>query len=317
MKTKKTIIKLIALGTIVLSTILLLKKDTFYSDTNYFASIANEISNIKGISYHFIGSSRVQQSINPKILKEHFGNRNINNLGINGSTFLSNCILADFLMKEKTSKVLFIELSPLKQELPSGFIKFSKEANINILKTIDKLAKNESFRKRLLLKLNILNYLFFKKISVKEDVRRMLSQNDDDKGNIKEMGFISLNESNFNSTSPFISYEEINSPSTKNKNLTSYQNYINYLLELSSENNSKIIFFLPITYRNEKEKNIVIPLYHSLPDSLKIKYSKSFLDSMVNSKYLSDENHLNSLGAKKYTNLLSHLIESSFFLKKQ
>ncbi|WP_438422584.1 hypothetical protein [Aquimarina macrocephali] len=314
MKTKKSITKLFILGAIVLFIILLFKKNSLDIDDDCFASIANDIANNKETSYYFIGSSRVQNSINPEILEEHFGNKNVSNIGISGSTFLSNCILADFLLKEKTSKVLFIELSPIKQELPNGFIEFSKEANIDILETIDELTKNESFRKRLLFKLHILNYLYSKKISVKKDVKRILSQNDNKE---REIGFISLNKNNFNSISPFITYEEINSPSIKNKNLTTYQNYINYLLELSSKKNSKIIFFLPLTYKNEKEKNIVIPLYHSLSDSLKIKYSKRFLNSIVNSKYLSDENHLNSLGAEKYTNLLSPLIESYFFSKKE
>ncbi|MEW7291363.1 hypothetical protein [Aquimarina sp. 2304DJ70-9] len=313
MKIKETIVKLIAFGTIILLIALLIKKVSPPNVDNYYAAISDKISNNKEPSYYFIGSSRVQKSVNPKILRDHFNNSNIHNTAISSSTFLSNCILADYLIRTQGSNVLFIELSPIIPELPKGLIKFSNEANINITETIKALTKKENLRQKTIINLNALNSYFFLKTPLKESMKRILNHNNDsEKSSTKLMGFISLKGNNFYSTTPFITYKEINYSSKKNKNLKSYHNYINYLLELSELYDSKIVFFLPVTYLKEKEKDIVIPLYNSLPDSVKIRYSKGFIESITNANYLLDGNHFNNKGATKYTNLLCPLLEGYF-----
>lgn len=313
MKAKKTIIKLITFGSLLFLITLFVKKIAPKSN-NYFATIANDILSVRDTSYYFLGSSRVQRMINPQILQEHFNNKNIYNTGISSSTFLSNCILADYLIRNQTPKVLFIELSPITPELPNGLIKFSNEVNLDIIKSINSLNKHQNIRQKILLNLNSLNSYFFFKTSLKEYIKNILDQNSKE-SKIRLMGYISLNENNFYSTSPFITYKEINRSSRKNKNISSYQQYINHLLKLGNQYNSKIIFFLPVTYKKEKEKDIVIPLYNSLPDSIKIEYSKDFFESITHSKYLLNSNHFNSLGSEQYTKLLCPLIERYFNTK--
>lgn len=311
MKIKKTLIKLIAFGIIIFFLILILKK---VSPIEYSSDITDEISRIKDSSFLFIGSSRVQKSINPKILREHFQNKNIYNLGVSGSTFLSNCIFADFLMKKSAPKILFIELSPIIPDLPSEFIDFSSKENIHLLCSIEKLTKKESFRKRLILKLDIINHYFFKKILLKENLKKILRFNVNNKE--KLAGFVSSAENNYNSITPFLRYKELNSYKTNN-DLSSYHNYINHLFKSGNQHNTKIVFFLPITYNKKAEKDIVIPIYNSLPDSSKIKYSKEFISSIINPAFLSDSNHLNGLGAEKYTTMLLPYLENYFTGKKK
>ncbi|TSE08637.1 hypothetical protein [Aquimarina algiphila] len=311
MKTKKTFIKLIIFGAILFFTILLIKKTSPPDTDNYFVSIADEISNSKEGSYYFIGSSRVQKSINPELLKVHFDNENIYNMGISASTFLSNCALAEFLIINKKPKVLFIELSPILPELPEGLLKFSDEVDFDVFRSINSLNKHESIHQKILINLNQLNNYTFSKISLKDDLKKILGLKDQ-QSNKRAMGFVSLKGNSFNSTSKFITYREINSFQRKSNKSNSHENYINHLLELGIKKNTKIVFFLPITYQREKEKSITVPIFNMLSDSLKIKYSEKFIAEITKAKYLSDSNHFNNIGAEKYTELLYPLIESYF-----
>ncbi|MDY8137649.1 hypothetical protein [Aquimarina sp. 2201CG5-10] len=310
MKIKKTIVKLIVYGTILLSTTFLFK-NIAKEKTGNFSNIANNLSNVDNTSYYFVGSSRVQKSINPEILRKNFNNKNIHNVGISGSTFLSNCILAEYLIKKQKSSTIFIELSPVIPKLATGLIKFSDEVNLDLLKSFNQFNKYENVRKKLFNTLNVLNHYSFSKLTVKENIKEVLGQpNLNDEKRL--MGFVSVNENNFNSTTPFITYKEINSSFKQNEELNTHKNYINHLLKLGKQYNSKVVFFLPVTYRNQKEKNIVIPLFQELPDSLKIKYSEKFIKTITDSKYLSDNNHLNNIGAKKYSQLLGPLLGTYF-----
>ncbi|WP_109300416.1 hypothetical protein [Aquimarina sp. AU474] len=311
MRRKKTILKLITFGAIIFFVGLFFRSISPKKTETQFSTIVKNMNNKEKPSYYFIGSSRVQKSINPAILREKFHNQNIYNLGISGSTFLSNSILTDFLIQNHTPKVIFVELSPIIQELSTGLIQFADEAELDIFKSIHELNKKENVLKKTRIGINTLNSYVFAKNPLKKDIKRILGVHHQ-KRNKKIVGFVPLDQNNFESTTPFITFNEINSLSIKNKDLSSYHNYINYLLELSSKHNTKLIFFLPITYKNNKEKNIVIPLYNSLPDSIKIKYSKKFIKNITNTKYLYDNNHLNNKGAEKYTYLLCSLIENYF-----
>ncbi|WP_152537390.1 hypothetical protein [Aquimarina pacifica] len=312
MKSRKSIIKLSIFGLILLITTISIRQIISVSTTNNNLSSFDEIINVlsnptQDTTYYFIGSSRVQRSINPEIIKKYFKGIDFQNLGISGSTFLGNCILSEHLLKKESPKVLFIELSPIKPKLSQHFIHFSTKANLNIFESINTFNSTNS-QEQLLFNLNILNDYLFSRVSLKHDGRDLMQLNKSKKKST--IGFISTDENSHNSILPFLKYEDLETTKYKNENIDIYLKYMSYLEALSKQTNSRVIFFLPVTYKKEKEKNLLIPIYNKLPNHLKLKYSEDFFQEITNSSYLLDKNHFNSKGAEKYTSLLCPIIKS-------
>ncbi len=307
MQIKQSLLKCGGFLIIISSLIFITKKNNPTSDN---LDILNAIQTIKSTntpSFYFIGSSRVQRSINPQIITTHFKNTSVQNLGISGATFLCNAIIADYIIRNQSPKVVFIELSPILSSFPKPFIEFIDAVNIDISSVISTFPKKESFRKQVEFRMELLNQYLFNTILVKEDIKKIIAYDSLRKNNATTIGFTTSKENKFHNTSSFITFSEIITP--LDKKLNDYQNYINHLVTLGAKKRTKVIFFLPVTYRKEKEKETVISMYQKLPDSLKIMYSKEFINDITNAKYLLDKNHFNTKGATAYTNLLCPIIE--------
>ena len=308
MKINKSILKLICLSAIIILLTLIVNKVTADNYRKlYIKNINEKVESLKDSSYFFIGSSRVQKSINAQEVNKVFKNRNIVNLGITASTFISNCLLAESIMK-KNSGVFFIELSPTIFKLSEGLVLFSKEMEIDLLKGANQLFHKEKTYSRYVHMLKIYGSYLFIKYSYQRKIRSLFRTNE-----MILVGFDPNDKTQkTHSISSFLTYNELVDAKNKQVKLDSYKNYINYLTDLSVQHKSKIVFFLPLTYKSVGERNIVIPLYQSLPDSLKVVYSEKFLNEITNTDYLNDINHLNTKGAKVYSQWLGEYLNANY-----
>lgn len=247
---------------------------------------------------YFIGSSRVQASVDPSILKKLLGQQHVYNLGVLSSTFLGNCIIARRLMRSnKLKKTIFIELSPLVPYVAPTIIEQEKELNLRIYDTAKPMLESASFNERVMFLLNITNYSLLDFFLIGHNARRLVGFYN------STTGFHPWETSTYNSYSSFLRPEDLetyeHSPCSKE-----YKRYISLLIREAHLSNTQLAFFLPINYRSKKEKAVVIPIFRSLPAYCKLKLSGEFLNEMSNPQYLSDVIHLNSRGSSQYSILL-------------
>lgn len=224
----KALIKILLLLLPIMSIIFILKMSARTVDTNTVTSHLNKPSTATDTTYYFIGSSRVQQSVNPQIINAYYKHINVFNLGIAGGTFLSNCIMADFIAQKNGCKVVFIELSPLLDQLPVSLFNFSSQTGFSPLNSALKLTSDQSFSARSMLALNIVNQYIFNSINVLEEVKKIIGYKKNENTQ-KWIGFKPSDQNDFHNTTSFVSWEEINDQSTYSIELNEYRQIIDYL----------------------------------------------------------------------------------------
>jgi hypothetical protein len=126
------------------------------------------------------------------------------------------------------------------------------------------------------------------------------------------IGFNSVDKNTSYSTASFLKISDINVVTSQFINLSEYKKIIDYLNTSAKKLNTQIIFFLPLTYQRQAEKEIVIPLYNSLPPDMKLEYTEDFIQSLTNGQYLLDKIHFNSAGAEVYSQLMIPLLKRYF-----
>jgi hypothetical protein len=266
-------------------------------------------------SIYFIGSSRVDMSLNKDILNQKFKNAEVEKLGVSASTFLGNCLIAEMVIQQqKGNKILFIELSALLDELPSSLINFSFHSKSNTIRTIFSNQFPLTLSEKVLLFCSILqkhfyysNTLKIATIKLHEKLKKLYLKRKQPKNTKKSVS--ALNNNSLNTATSFLNFEDLQNPHSEPKNLNRYYALIEYLEAYAQKNNTRIIFFLPITYRKQVERQTVIPVFNSLPTKLRLDYTQMYLTEIAKSEYLFDNNHLNAEGADMNTKLLIPLIE--------
>ena len=257
-------------------------------------------------SFFFIGSSRVQKSIDPAIINAHYNRFRVFNLGVSGGSFLSNCVMADFIIRQPGHKILFIELAPLLEELPDGVFTFSRQHGLSPSQAVLALTEKQSFPERSMLIMNTINHQVFKAVSVWREAREAIGYKTEPD---VSLGYQPYDRNNSDGTASFLSWNEINGASAEPIGLERYQVMIGYLEGLAKRNNSRVVFFLPVTIPTKVERSIVIPLYHSISDTMKLGFPAPFLEHIAREEYLGDANHLNRQGANAFSGMLVPLLE--------
>ena len=257
---------------------------------------------------YFIGSSRVQKSIDPNIIGGRYNNYLVSNLGMQGGNFLSSCVMADFVLKQNYGhNILFVELSLNMDELPKGVFKYSLPSKPSPSSSILSLTGNQSIPEQSMLLSNVINRQLFYSLSIGDDVREIIGLKSN--GGDQLIGYHPYEKNDWHDTNSFLSWNDIKTEGVNSIDISQYMYKINYLKMLAEDNNARIVFFLPVTYISEFEKSIVIQIYRTLPATMKLEYSESFLKKITRAEYLGDRNHLNIHGAKSYSKLLIPQIE--------
>lgn len=307
MRMSKSIIKL-ALIIFMLSTLIIGTKQFssyWIGNNSDFSEILKQIEESKDTSFYFIGSSRVRANINTTIIKDYFEKQAFN-CGVNASTFLSNCLLANFLIQDQKPKVIIIELALFKTNLPKAFFNFSDAANFDFLSNINLLMRQESLLNQIPIILQVYSHYFAEKILIGSEARKIIGLYREE---VNPMGAVARHNQYYDSNAPFLTYEELEEYKNFYSQVTLQENMSQTLSQIAVQNNAKVKFILPISYNNEQEKKVLIPIYHALPDSLKITYPKAFFTEINKAQYLADNIHLNSKGADKHTQLLCPLLK--------
>ena len=307
---KSSAIKLLLFALILMPLILIVKTQEKKYKAKEAITDINALNRQKDTSIFFIGSSRVQYSLDPQIIQAYYSGFNTYNLGMSHSNFLGNCILADYIMQTVGHKILLIELSPLYEELPEGLFLLLSMAKINQTQKAIQLAGNYS-SKHFNIILNNLNQKLSFSIFLNRGIKNIFFFNTE-KTTAKLIGFNSVDKKTSYSTASFLKISDINVVISSFVNLSEYKKIIDYLNTSAKKLNTQIIFFLPLTYQKQVEKEIVIPLYHSLPPHMKLEYTDDFIQSLTNSQYLLDKIHFNSAGAKIYSQLMIPLLKKKF-----
>jgi hypothetical protein len=264
-------------------------------NNHYSNAYRNELEVFGKHKTYFIGSSRVQRGIDPKILNDHSNETKIYNLGISGSTFLHNLILAEHMIEKYKAAELFIELSPIQFKINDthtmlgivDFFSIIKNANVNnFFETME-------------------SYLF-QKFSLRNSIKQIILPNN----NESAFGYVFASQNSYDKTDSFLKIEDLGFNS--NYDITSYSKLISELNKVAFKNHTKIRYFLPLTFKREEERKIVTAVFNSLASEQKVFYTNEFLESIRNSDNLFDKNHFNDRGAK----IMTLYFKSKYFSKR-
>ena len=161
-----------------------------------------------------------------------------------------------------------------------------------------------SYRDVLLIKLDLINREVFSTFSLKMYVKEIFRYRQIEQLN-DWFGYSPRNGSILNKVPLFLEKEDIQYEVRSNQiNLEVYRKGIDFLIQKGIEKNVEIVFFLPMTYDKQSEKDIVIPLINSLDSKNKLEFTDGFIKEMSDPVLLFDRNHYNQQGGKKYTELL-------------
>jgi hypothetical protein len=228
-----------------------------------------------------VGSSRVQRSINPNLLFNGNKTENIYNVSVASSTFFHNIVFSEYLINNFKPKDIYIELSPIIYNLNPAHIKF-KINNLPYIRRYLHIIDLFDFAE---------SYIFYW-INLKDTLKNIVFPNQ----NLADtIGFISNDQNGYKKTDSFLKKKDLEL--NFNQDISRHKELIRVLMHLAKENNTKIHFFLPLTYRKQLEKEIVVTVYQSLAKELKINYSEDFLKQISKPEYLYDNLHLNTKGA--------------------
>ncbi len=239
----------------------------------------------------FIGSSRMQTSIDTDLLKSEIPQFNFYNLGLSGSSILYNCSLAEKTLPwlAPGSRV-FIELSDYRALPPGYFYVFNTHNDLwGILK--NRLAIGAD--------LNEFQSIFFSLINVKGE---LLANVNSKRKRTEELGFARWKTTYTGTQNTFVDSADMQQVAMPLVIWQSrYLALLNELIQKGQQKNVQIVFVLPLNIRAVKDKKELMPIYHAIPEANKWIYTSDFLSSISNNTYLGDFIHLNEKGAKLYT----------------
>jgi hypothetical protein len=269
----------------------------------YFHQTSKEIQKIENSSICFVGSSRVKNGIDPTLLNQNNSKVKAYNFGVNGSTFYHNIIFSKYLIKNFNPKELFIELSPINYKIHIIHLDYnidiiSLDYNIDIISLINLLAPLTD-------NIKTAEDFLFRKLSLRNSMRNLIYQD-----SIKDdIGYNYINENNYFTSESFLTIGDLYKK--QNIDISAHINLIIDLKALAKKHDTKIRFFLPLTFNKIEEREIVSAVFQSLSKEDKVEYTNEFLTKISNSENLKDKNHLNSKGAK----IMTTYFKKNYFTK--
>lgn len=254
----------------------------------------------KSSKIYFIGTSRVQRSVNTSQLQKALQMKGVYNLGLSSSSFLFNYLLAKKLIEISPPKsTIFIELCGSQPTPPVSYEYFFSETDcINLLKLYFTLNGN----------IEKIDVIIFHFLSLKKSIKTLFESNLSLKS---EIGYISDSRIFKGSNKAVITLQEVVNVNTQ---LNAVQHkYLGIIEELINEGKRKdinIVFFVPTTFKNKKEETFALPIFNKILPENRWFYTPLFLSEIKKTSYLSNENHLNKYGAKIYTEELIKKIKT-------
>lgn len=242
------------------------------------------LPNYQQESVFLLGSSRVQQQFDPSLWQDSVPCEVIN-LGVMSSTFLHNVIMAEHIIDKYQPKKLLIELSPSIHNLNQTHLALSlNKAELswkyfNIMECIEATD----------------NYMFYYG-NLKSSMKNLAI------GEPQKLhyGFSYTDQNQCDSISSFLRFDDIQSP--KDIDISEHRELVERLDTKANKANVEVVYFLPFTFKRQLERDLVVAVYHSLPENKRIPYTEDFIQDVSKSEYLFDNNHFNAKGAEVVTN---------------
>ncbi|MDF5690857.1 hypothetical protein [Aquirufa aurantiipilula] len=305
----KEIFKWICWALFLVSLLEIVDWQTMPKDVKHEAILKVSISSLneKSRTLFFLGSSRIMKGVNPQLLNDSLPNWNTINLGMSGNSLAQNLFFAQFLSKQPGKKVLFIELTKFKTDMPLSFSSTGKILDIPNFPysyyqyvNLNKGVKN---------KLENTEKVFWDWLIRKQTgIKSLLSGEVDE--SYKTIGFTPVYKSNYPFQDSFINRNDMVEFSHNDVDLETWER-LQELLKLQKDGIFKLVFLMPLNYKTEDELALEIPIYKSLPFSSKWEYEDQFLKEITNSSHLEDRNHLNYRGAMIYSQGLVKYIKAN------
>lgn len=301
----KTVGKLSIFSTLVFCSLYLVEQlPTEDQGVSKFKNIAESTNNH---SVAFVGSSRTNRGINPSVISSLIQTHRFLNLGISGSTFFSNYVITNYLIEQTSCEVIIFELSPIISNSPDFVHRLTNSLDIDLYSYSTDINGDDhgsNFR----FKVETLNDIISKKIFIKQKVKHLLNVKSND-----EFGYRQESENRIKTNASILKPQDLAVTSSA-YDLSMYLQGIAQLIKKANSKNRSIRFMLPLTFRKETEKDIIIPLFHQIPDSLKVLYDERILEAVNRPELLLDANHFNSKGAKILTHEIARLIQEQKIL---
>ncbi len=268
-------------------------------------------SKVSDSSCYFIGSSRIRESFDEKLMKEKNSGTTFHNLGINALSMNYSLILANKIISKTNNNIIFIEVSRFKPYRSPRCYDIFNYSDIGeglkiYLNSVDK--KTFSEFKTFITDVGEFTFNFF---SLIEELSIISNPN---------IGITNLAnsriEKNYLGESNNIVYtNQFDFDTTnKNENFNKYcYNEIINTITVAEKKNIKVLFLLPLAFSSIEEKTELLPLYNSIPLKNKLNYSKEFLKEICQTKNLYDNIHFNTNGSLIYTNYFA--IETNKLIK--
>lgn len=242
------------------------------------------LPNYQQESVFLLGSSRVQQQFDPRLWQDSVPCEVIN-LGVMSSTFLHNVIMAEHIIDKYQPKKLLIELSPSIHNLNQTHLALNlNKAELtwkyfNIMECIEATD----------------NYMFYYG-NLKSSMKNLAI------GEPQKLhyGFSYTDQNQCDSTSSFLRFDDIQNP--KDIDISEHRELVERLDTKANKANVEVVYFLPLTFKRQLERDLVVAVYHSLPENQRINYTEDFIQDVSKSEYLFDNNHFNAKGAEVVTN---------------
>lgn len=252
---------------------------------------------------YFTGTSRTKCAINDSLLNAGEDAYLFFNAGFGYGTFISNMVLANKLMNQIDSPVIFIELSVANGRMPETFSLVSDPSNT--LSTIAPLLQNPSFKDVYNVYGPFTENYFIDYINLKPYLKLYKSNYTltDFFGQTKKYAVLQKDPGTF-----LLQEDLERAAKTKTVIPSSYSTMIGHLLAKAEQTRSRIIFTLPVCMNNAEERERLLAVYNSLPKKNKLFYSESFLQEINNPSYLADDIHMNIKGADVYTNYIKKAV---------
>ena len=251
---------------------------------------------------YFVGSSRVQRGLDPAMI-----GANAYNLGVAGSTFLSNALISFKLMESSQPKILFFELSMLTASVPVELLSHEGELGLQIRETVADLFPQLSLREQAMLRWGMLNRKLTEHLFIDEEIRdrvRNVAAHSDGL-----FGYQPAVINECDTIASMLSMDDLRRP-VDPEVYRLYQGPVERLQARALASNSRLIFLLPLTVGSAAEKQAVLAIYRALLAEDKLVMTEQFFASIRHPEYLMNANHLNARGAAVYSAWLAEQVSA-------
>lgn len=283
-----------------------------FSRNSNIATLKQSIAKLDSTSksIFFLGSSRIQRSVNSQLIQDSLSTWQVYNVGLLGNTLAQNLYLAQYIKNLPGDKVVFIELTSYMVNYPETFktaVEYLELPDFpnSYYKFLEKPlppSKNYGF-------LDDFEKAFWNTMIQNQNAIKGIVFREDYNG-YDEIGFSPTNRNDIVTQESFLSQEDLLAFASCPLDVNIYGK-VNQVLKTQKQNEFKVVFLLPITCNDKAEFEVKVPVFNKIPKEAKWEYEEQFLQDITNSKYLENKNHLNSLGAYVYSQGLVKYIKSN------